>query len=109
MQSEFTKNVIRIICSIPEGKVLSYGRIASLAGNPMGARQVTRILHSSSRKYDLPWHRVVNSKGRISFSDTGAYEEQKNLLESEGIVFSPDERIAPGRHLWQIRSMKEIE
>ena len=66
MPGDFTKDVIRIIFNIPEGKVLSYGRVAFLAGSPRGARQVTRILHSSSGKYGLPWHRVIKAQGRMS-------------------------------------------
>ena len=91
--TDFTKKVIDIIEGIPRGKVLSYGQIADLAGNPYGARQVSRILHSCSRKYDLPWHRVINSKGNISFKEIFAYEEQKSLLLSEGIIFDEIERI----------------
>jgi len=109
MVTEFTGNVIRIIGNIPPGKVLSYGRIAFLAGSPRGARQVTTILHSSTGKYDLPWHRVVNSKGRISFGNPAAYSVQKQLLESEGIVFSHDDRIDLKRFLWRVRSMDDID
>jgi len=91
--TDFTKRVIDIIKGIPSGKVLSYGQIADLAGNPYGARQVSRILHSCSRKYNLPWHRVINSKGKISFKEKFAYEEQKNLLIAEGIIFDKKEII----------------
>ncbi|MFS0636627.1 MGMT family protein [Mesobacillus foraminis] len=81
----FTENVIRIIRSIPSGKVMTYGQIASLAGSPRGARQVVRILHSMSRKHQLPWHRVINSKGQIALKDEEAYQEQLFMLESEGV------------------------
>lgn len=83
---KFTEEVINIIKSIPYGKVMTYGQIAEYAGNPRGARQVSRILHSMSSKYDLPWHRVVNSKGRISLTNTGG-ELQMDKLLSEGIEF----------------------
>lgn len=81
----FTENVIHIIKRIPEGKVMTYGQVARLAGSPRGARQVVRILHSMSKKYQLPWHRVINSKGEISLKEG----EQQFLLESEGIEVSP--------------------
>ena len=61
----FTRRVITIISHIPSGKVLTYGLIAKIAGSPRGARQVSWILHSSSEKYELPWHRVVNAQGKI--------------------------------------------
>jgi methylated-DNA-protein-cysteine methyltransferase-like protein len=81
----FTENVIQIIRSIPEGKVMTYGQIAALAGSPRAARQVVRVLHSMSRKYKLPWHRVINSKGKIGLSDDESYHEQLFSLEAEGV------------------------
>ncbi|MCP4717993.1 MAG: MGMT family protein [Desulfobacteraceae bacterium] len=97
----FTQNVLQVIKSIPEGKVLSYGRVAALAGNSRGARQVSRILHSMSGKHDLPWHRVVNSMGKISLPRGRGYELQRALLESEGVCFSPAHTIDLNICLWQ--------
>ncbi len=90
MESSFTQRAVEILRRIPEGQVTSYGIVAGLAGNPRGARQVVRILHSLSRKYNLPWHRVINSKGYIAIKDPEGFEEQKILLEMEGII--SDER-----------------
>lgn len=87
MPEAFTRRVIDIIGGIPRGKVLTYGTVAALAGNPRGARQVVRILHSSSEKHDLPWHRVINAKGCISLGP-GGRELQRKLLEAEGVVFN---------------------
>jgi len=96
---EFTLRVIALIKEIPAGKVSSYGRIAALAGAPRGARQVARILHSSSRKQNLPWHRVVNSSGGISLpGDSGLI--QRGLLESEGIAFTKAGRVNLSLFLW---------
>ncbi|GLB61268.1 MGMT family protein [Cytobacillus sp. NCCP-133] len=85
----FTEKVIKIIKSIPNGKVMTYGQIASAAGSPRGARQVIRILHSLSEKHQLPWHRVVNGKGEIGFKDTISFNNQRTLLEEEEIYVSP--------------------
>ncbi|WP_163527611.1 MGMT family protein [Halobacillus ihumii] len=82
----FTEKVIKIIMEIPEGQVMTYGQIARAAGSPRAARQVVRVLHSMSRKYQLPWHRVINSKGEIAINDEEAAMEQQLSLESEGIV-----------------------
>jgi len=82
--TEFTKQCIDIIKKIPMGEVATYGDIALYAGNPRGARQVSRILHSMSKKHDLPWHRIINSKGTISLTGNGL-ELQKELLISEGV------------------------
>ena len=88
-RTDFTKKVIRLIRSIPRGKVASYGQIAKLAGKPQGSRGVAWILHSSSRAHGLPWQRVLNSQGRISFpEDSREYARQKQLLENEGVEFT---------------------
>lgn len=83
----FTERVVGIIKGIPEGKVMTYGQIATLAGNRRGARQVARVLHTLSEKYKLPWHRVINSKGEISIKDYESHNFQKMFLESEGVKF----------------------
>src|SRR5699024_11728576 len=86
MMQEFTKEVLTIIKNIPEGRVMTYGQVARIAGSPRGARQVARILHSMSRKYHLPWHRVINAEGKLKIKDEALYNEQKMSLESEGVV-----------------------
>ena len=51
---EFERRAKDIIRSIPRGKVATYAQVAALAGNYRGARQVARVLHSSSDKDRLP-------------------------------------------------------
>ncbi|MEH7386783.1 MGMT family protein [Bacillus sp. JJ1521] len=81
----FSENVIQIIKQIPPGKVMTYGQIAKLAGSPRGARQVVRVLHSMSKKYNLPWFRVINSKGEIAIHDEETQTAQIIFLEDEGV------------------------
>ncbi|MFB5189915.1 MGMT family protein [Alicyclobacillus fastidiosus] len=83
----FTLRVVQIIQNIPQGKVMTYGQIARLAGSPRGARQVVRVLHSLSKPYKLPWHRVINSKGQLGLKDE-SYLIQKLSLETEGVQFT---------------------
>ena len=85
--NEFTQSVIKFIKSIPKGKVATYGSIAKICGKPTGARQVSRILHTQTKKHKLPWHRIINSQGKISLTGD-QYHIQKGLLESEGVQFS---------------------
>ncbi|EOR24029.1 methylated-DNA--protein-cysteine methyltransferase [Niallia nealsonii AAU1] len=63
----FTKKVVEIIADIPEGKVMTYGQIAAIAGSPRGARQVVRILHTLSEKYQLPWQRYLIVKDALDY------------------------------------------
>lgn len=85
-KTEFTKKVLKLIKSIPEGKVATYGQIAKLAGKPQGSRGVGWILHSSSYAHELPWQRVIKSSGTLSFPEmSSGYIRQKRLLELEGV------------------------
>jgi len=90
VELSFTRRVVEILNRIPEGQVTSYGIVAGMAGNPRAARQVVRVLHSSSKKYNLPWHRVISSRGYIAIKDPAGFEEQKALLAAEG-VFADEE------------------
>ncbi len=96
----FTKNVITIIQSIPKGRIMTYGQIATLAGNSRGARQVARILHSMSRNYNLPWHRVVNARGEIAIKDDEGHFVQVALLKDEGIEVDEKDRIDVEKYRW---------
>jgi len=100
MPKTFYQRVIAIIKNIHEGKVATYGQIATYAGNPRAARQVSYILHSSSEKEDLPWHRVINSKGSISLKPGHGYELQKQMLKKEGITFKENDCIDLKHFLW---------
>ncbi|MFQ5834457.1 MAG: MGMT family protein [bacterium] len=100
MNTSFYQRVKDIIKKIPKGKVATYGQIAAFAGNHRAARQVAWVLHSSSRKYELPWHRIVNSQGRISLKSNHGYEIQKELLKKEGITFDQNGRIDFKNYLW---------
>jgi methylated-DNA-protein-cysteine methyltransferase-like protein len=100
MASPFTQKIIETIRAIPEGCVTTYGLVAALAGNRRGARQVVRVLHTSSRTENLPWHRVVNREGRISLGKLQGYDEQKRLLLAEGVRFDATDRIDLDRFGW---------
>jgi methylated-DNA-protein-cysteine methyltransferase-like protein len=98
--TKFTEDVLEIIRMIPRGKVMTYGQIASLANNPRGARQVSRILHSMSDKHKLPWHRVINSKGTISLTGEPGFI-QSSMLVSEGIEVI-NKKIDLKKHLFKL-------
>ena len=75
------------VMRIPRGKVATYGQVAALCRRPRHARLVGYALHNLPHSSGVPWHRVINSKGRISFPARSlSYMEQKALLEREGIL-----------------------
>jgi methylated-DNA-protein-cysteine methyltransferase-like protein len=76
---------------VPFGKVVSYGQVALYIGVPRAARQVGWTLNRLGGKVDMPWWRVVSSKGRISIKNSKySVYDQKSLLEKEGIEISND-------------------
>lgn len=84
-----SKKILTAIRRVPKGKVASYGEIARRAGNPGAARMVAWLLHSASKKYRLPWHRIICAKGKISFPlFSEDFESQKTRLEREGVEVS---------------------
>lgn len=105
--TDFSKKVIQLIKSIPEGKVATYGQIAELAGKPQGSRGVAWLLNSSSKVHKLPWQRVINSKGKISFPvGSSYYKKQKSLLKSEGVKFLENDSIDMTVFQWK-KSLKK--
>ena len=78
----------QVVQGIPRGHVLTYGEVARLAGMSRAARRVSQAMRRAPRGMALPWHRVVNAQGRISFpADSSGYRRQKDRLEEEGVVF----------------------
>jgi methylated-DNA-protein-cysteine methyltransferase-like protein len=92
-----TKNVYKliydVIARIPKGKVATYKQVANLAGFAGHARMVGYALNKLPEDLKLPWHRVINSQGKISYaiSRNGHDDLQKQLLIEEGVVFSKKE------------------
>lgn len=81
----------RTVRRIPRGRVSTYGRVAKLAGLPGRARLVGMALRQTPFGLRIPWHRVVNSAGRISLPKfNGMYNEQKERLMAENIRFVKD-------------------
>jgi methylated-DNA-protein-cysteine methyltransferase related protein len=100
-KTPFSKKVLKLIRSVPRGRVTTYGTIAHLAGKPHGARGVGWLLHSCSKLYKLPWQRVIKSDGRLSFPEhSREFVIQRNLLEREGIKVI-DGRVDLKKYFWK--------
>ena len=78
----------RTVSRIPSGRVSTYGAIAERSGFPGAARLVGYALHNLPNGSDVPWHRVINSNGKISFEKSqDMYLTQLQLLRKEDVVF----------------------
>jgi methylated-DNA-protein-cysteine methyltransferase-like protein len=100
--SSYTK-IYAAIRRIPAGQVATYGQIAEVAGLPKQPRLVGYALFQQQVDADLPWHRVVNAKGEISYSPArrNADQLQRVLLEAEGVVFNERGRIDLSKYRWK--------
>ena len=87
-KADYRVQIWEVVARIPKGKVASYGQVAKLAGLPGYARYVGYTMKQLPAGSRLPWHRVVNAQGRLSFAHgSRPYLRQKSRLEGEGVVF----------------------
>lgn len=97
----FRAKVYAVVCRIPAGRVATYGDVGAILGSPRVARQVGFALAALRDGTDVPWHRVINVKGRISArGDVERPIEQLLRLESEGIVFDASGRCDLAEFRW---------
>lgn len=96
-QESIYQKIYHTIACIPYGQVATYGQIANIVGN-CSARMVGYALAATPEDIEIPWHRVINSKGKISvitFEDL-----QRKLLESEGIAFDNSGKVNLKKFRW---------
>ena len=76
---------------IPRGKVATYGQVATESGFPGQPRLVGYALHNLPPGAGVPWQRVINAQGRVSFPrESSSYKRQRRLLTEEGVIFKGD-------------------
>jgi methylated-DNA-protein-cysteine methyltransferase-like protein len=94
--------IFAVIRRIPKGWVATYGQVAAMAGLPRRARLVGAVLQNLDPASDIPWHRVVNAKGEVSYSlsRNGGDALQQRLLEQEGVEFDERNRFNLERFRW---------
>ena len=99
---EAVEAICAVIRRIPFGWVATYGQVATMAGMPRSARLVGRVLQRLDPAIKIPWHRVVNAKGEVSYSlsRNGGDALQRRLLEKEGLKFDRKNRLDLERCRW---------
>lgn len=99
----FFESVYKVVKQIPAGKVLSYGDVARLAGNPKMSRQVGWALHVNPEQGVIPCHRVVFKDGSLTRGFAfGGIEIQRAMLVEEGVEVSRDFKIDMKKFRWQV-------
>ena len=101
MDETFYERVYEQVRKVPSGSVCTYGAIAELAGYPRASREVGYAMSRAQRAWELPCHRIVNAKGTLAPSYAfGGKENQRALLEAEGVAFLDDDAIDMRHHRW---------
>jgi methylated-DNA-protein-cysteine methyltransferase related protein len=89
MQNPFFERVYFLVRAIPYGKVTTYGQLGTMCGIS-DSRHVGDAMNASPG--DVPWQRVINSRGTISIQGATGMK-QRTLLEDEGVVFDENGRV----------------
>lgn len=97
LNEDLIHKVLDIADRVPYGKVATYGQIAALAGMEKKARLVGKIMSMADRYGEHPCHRVVNAAGRT----VPGWNEQRPMLETEGIVFKANGCVDMKRCQWE--------
>ncbi|MDR3071907.1 MAG: MGMT family protein [Clostridiales Family XIII bacterium] len=96
MDGSFFDQVYKVVAEIPYGKVVSYGQIARMLGNPRAAREVGWAMHACPDA--LPWQRVVKQDGTIT---GGAHAHlRRAILMEEGVSFLRDGKVDMEQCRW---------
>jgi O-6-methylguanine DNA methyltransferase len=97
----FKDRVYAVAATIPKGKVLTYGRLAALAGKPGAARAVGNAMRTNTDTKAVPCHRVVGSDGALTgYAYGNGISTKKAKLKAEGVTFKGD-RVDLTTSLWQ--------
>ncbi|MBP3431934.1 MAG: MGMT family protein [Clostridia bacterium] len=102
MSGGFFERVYNVVSDIPKGKVATYGQIAKMLGAPKFSQIVGYALHVNPKPGVIPCHRVVNRFGETSSSFAfGGEDKQKELLISEGVIFTKDGNVDMKKCQWR--------
>ncbi len=93
----YVEAVLRVVESIPPGRVMSYGSIAAYVGEG-GPRQVGAVM--SSYGGAVAWWRVVRADGSLPPSHD---EEARQAYLEEGTPLRPSGSVDLARAFWSPR------
>ncbi|PID30746.1 cysteine methyltransferase [Candidatus Saccharibacteria bacterium] len=95
----FRERVETMVAEIPRGRVMTYGQIAALCGQPRAARVVGGVAHYGNP--NLPWHRVVNVRGGLASGYPGGRTAHAAHLRAEGVAVSDTLYVDVQALLWR--------
>ena len=106
------EKIYRLVLRIPRGRVMTYGQIARLLEDRYSPRLVGWAMHATPQdERNIPWHRVINSRGGISTGRVIIQEPQlqRLMLEAEGVVFDERGHCDLSLYQWSPRKKREVK
>lgn len=107
VEAGFRERVEALVAQIPQGRFMTYGQLAALAGSAYAARIVGGIAHFGDP--DLPWQRVVNKQGGLAAGYPGGRQGHKQVLEQEGAAVSDDYKVDIANLIWWPDGTEPVE
>lgn len=94
----FNERVYTLVRRVPRGRVITYGTLAALLGDPRKAREVGWAMNTCPD--DVPAQRVINRLGGVSGPSRAGADRRRRQLEAEGVVFDAEGRCDLDRYGW---------
>jgi methylated-DNA-protein-cysteine methyltransferase related protein len=107
-RSDILERMILIMRDLPKGRVLSYGRLAELAGAP-GQSRLAAWFCRHLPEASLPWHRVLSVDGKSRIPDDALRKEQFHRLWDEDVPFRNAEQVDMSLALWDPRFDADVD
>lgn len=105
----FYDRVYDFVRSVPAGRVVTYGQVALELGSPAAARAVGYALSYLPNNSDVPWWRVINVRGEITYKSRGISADlQLRLLIEEGVAFDANGKADLGIYRWWPEEQRSI-
>jgi methylated-DNA-protein-cysteine methyltransferase-like protein len=108
-EQTYREKVYKIVRTIPQGRVMTYGRIAEILGEGYTPRTIGFVMHAADTQND-PWQRVINSQGACSTGKmTMPVNLQQKMLEDEGVLFDEKGRCDLKVYGWSPEGFKNTQ
>ncbi len=87
LATDFQRDALRVVFSIPYGQTHTYADVAAQIGHPLAFRAVGRANATNPMPLVIPCHRVVGTDGKLhGYGGKGGIKTKEWLLKLEGAV-----------------------
>lgn len=98
--TELELKVLKKLQTLPEGKIITYAKLAKLCKIKNGARFIGNVMAKNMDFKKYPCYKVVHSNGQIgNYSGKGGKTTKTKLLKKEGIEIQNDKILKIAQYL----------